>query len=105
MCSASGSKASRVYMGRPPERGGLGTRGGDGLADEIGGGSPGVEKARFRGLFHAREIELDAASEACGHGENREGGLGGVEERLLRFLQVFVVGERQAFYRDHEGIG
>src|SRR5450432_764085 len=140
MCSASGSRASRVYMGGLPERGALGARRGDGLADtigggasgdivdledglegescfevgaegwvdglefcerevfqlavfletnldgfadllvrqaeghalanEVGGGGPGIEEAGFGGLFHARKLELDATREGGGHGQD-----------------------------------
>ncbi len=62
---------------------------------QVGGARPGVHESGLRGLLHAFVIELDSFHPTRGQRQQREHGTGGVEERLLRFLQVFVVGERQ----------
>ena len=69
---------------------------------EIGGGGPGVHESGLRGLLHPFEIEFHRFHPTGHKGNERHNGFSGFEERLLGFLQVFVVGKRQAFHRDHQ---
>ena len=57
-------------------------------------------KPGLRGLLHSFVIELDRFIHPVTSGNNGDHRVGGVEQGLLRFLQVFVVGERQSLHRD-----
>ncbi len=69
---------------------------GDALVGEVRGGRHGVEVAGFGCGLHAVEAELQRAGEAGENAQDACDGVGGIEDRLLTFLEVFVVGERQA---------
>ena len=55
--------------------------------------------------MHAGEAELEGAGEGGEDGEDAGEGVGYVEDVLLAFLEVFVVGEGQAFDERGEGGG
>src|SRR3979490_651947 len=56
-----------------------------------------VEVAGFSGGLHPVEAELERTGESGKDAENTRDGMGGIENRLLTLLKIFVVGERQAF--------
>src|SRR6185437_5380731 len=66
---------------------------------EVGGSGHRVKVAGFCGALHNTEAELQRASKVRQHAEEAGEGVGDVEDLLLTFLEVFVVGERQAFYQ------
>ena len=70
---------------------------GDALVGEIGGGGHGVEVAGFGGALHTLEAEVEGAGEVGKDAEEAGEVSADVEDLLLAFLEVFVVGERQAF--------
>ena len=70
---------------------------GDALVAEVGCSGHGVEVAGFGGGLHVGVAELERAGEVGQHAEQAGEGVGDVEDLLLAFLQVLVVGEGQAF--------
>src|SRR5258708_1690260 len=73
---------------------------GHAVAGQIGGGGEGVHEAGLAGGPHAAGVEIYAAHEACGDFQAILGGDRAFKKRLLHFLQIFVVGERQALHGD-----
>ena len=78
---------------------------GHALVGEIGGRGHRVEVAGFGGALHNTEAELEGAGEVGQDAEQAGEGVGDVEDLLLAFLEVFVVGEREAFDEGGEGGG
>ncbi len=76
---------------------------GDALVGEVGCGGHGVEVAGLGGGLHAVEAELEGCGEGGEDAEDSGDGVGGVEDGLLTFLEVFVVGEGEAFDESGEG--
>ena len=76
---------------------------GDALVDEIRGGSHGVEEAGGAGGAHASGAEDERAGERREHAHHFVGFGRSGEDRLLGLLQVFVVGEGQAFEQQGDG--
>ena len=69
---------------------------------QISSAGPGVHESGLRRFLHALAIKFDSLHPAGGEGQKRKHGSGGVKERLLGFLQIFVVGQGQAFHRDQQ---
>src|SRR5271154_2275657 len=69
----------------------------DAFVREVGGGGHGVEVAGFGGGLHAVVAELEGCGEGGEDAEDSGDGVGGVEDGLLTFLEILVVGEWQAF--------
>ena len=75
---------------------------GHALVGEIGGGGHRVKVAGFGGALHNTEAELERAGEVGEDAEQAGEGVGDVEDLFLAFLEVFVVGEWEAFYQCRE---
>ena len=71
----------------------MGLAEGNALVGEIGRGGHRVEVAGLGGGLHFLEAELEGAGEVGEDAEEAGEGVGYVEDLLLAFLQVFVVGE------------
>src|SRR5437764_13359824 len=78
---------------------------GNALVGEVGGRGHGVEVAGLGGGLHAVEAELEGAGEGGENAEHSGDGVGRVEDGLLAFLKVFVVGEWEALDEGGEGDG
>src|SRR5579872_786347 len=59
--------------------------------------SPGVHKSGLRRFLHGSVIQFDSLHPCGCERKQRKNSVGGVEQWFLGFLEVFVVGERQAF--------
>src|SRR5579872_628553 len=59
--------------------------------------SPGVHKSGLGCFLHGFVIQLDSLHPCGCERKQRKNSVGGVEQWFLGFLEVFVVGERQAF--------
>ena len=70
---------------------------GHALVGEISGRGHRVKVAGFGGALHNTEAELERAGEVGEDAEQAGEGVGDVEDLLLAFLEVFVVGEWEAF--------
>ena len=70
---------------------------GHALVGEISGRGHRVKVAGFGGALHDTEAELERAGEVGEDAEQAGEGVGDVEDLLLAFLEVFVVGEWEAF--------
>src|SRR5882724_7102984 len=93
MCSASGSRASRVYMDGLPECGGFGACGSNGLADAIWGGSAGDVVNFKHGLEGEGGLEIRAKGgiDALEFGEGQIFQLAvSLQAELDRFADLFV---------------
>ena len=70
---------------------------GEALVAEVGGGGHRVEVAGFGGGLHVGDpAELEGAGEVGEDAEEAGEGVGYVEDLLLAFLEVFVVGEGES---------
>ncbi len=69
--------------------------------NKIGGGSQRIHETGFTGFLHPVAIELHQPHEPCGNLHAGCSGCGGIKQRLLRLLHVFVIGKRQAL---HDGM-
>src|SRR5229473_1235204 len=65
--------------------------------DKVGGSGPCVHESRLRGLLHSLVTEFCGFHPSSDEWQQLQNCVGGVEEWFLRFLQILVVGERQAF--------
>src|SRR3982751_4059762 len=78
---------------------------GDAFVSEVGGCGHGVKIAGLGGGLHAVEAKLEGTGEGGEHAEDSGDGVGRVEDGLLAFLKVFVVGEGEALDEGGEGDG
>ena len=83
----------------------MGLAEGDAFVGKVGRGGHRVEVAGLRGLVHAGGLEGELAGEVGQDGEEAGEGVGDIEDLLLAFLEVFVVGEGEAFYQRRESCG
>ena len=72
---------------------------GNSLVGEIGCGGHCVEISRLGGEFHGIQTEFERGRKGGQHTENPRNGIGSIEDRLLAFLNIFVIGERQSLDR------
>src|SRR5207248_4818432 len=72
------------------------------LADEIVRGSGGIQKSSGRRLPHTLGIKLNSSNEIGGDAQRRSDGISSGEQRLLRFLKIAVIRQRQAFERGEQ---
>src|SRR3954468_17722802 len=75
------------------------------LAREISGCRKSIHVAGRSSFLHSLNIEFDCAHPSGYQRQYERDGFSGMEEGLLCFLQVLVVGQRQAFGSDHQSCG